>query len=174
MQTFTTNCKLVGDKIIAGVGLVTKTQHPCEFEFLFEGSRLYLFMFFVAVTALSGSKIYNCIGHKSMGAIFESQALQHFFSDTICQFLLGQSKIQIICMLFQLFELVYIKKYSEKVVVELRLSELCALKIEKPENDCFFEFSLCFGEFNLTWCIVHMIKFHEKITINGSMRISII
>ena len=75
--------------------------------------------------------------------------------------------MQRVCVHFQLSELVDITESGEEVVVKIQHSKFCVLKNEKPENDWFFVFNLCFGEFSFIRWVVHMIQLLEQFLING-------
>ena len=67
-----------------------------------------------------GEEICYSIGSESINTAIWTQPLpfrSHFRSYTIFQFFLGKSKVQQICLHFQLFELVYITESGEEVVL---------------------------------------------------------
>ena len=113
-----------------------------------------------------GEEICYNISSETIDTVIWLQPLpfhSHFRSDTILQFFLGKSWIQQIGVHFQLFEHVHITEFGEEVVVQLKHSQFCVLKIEGPNNDWLFVISLCFGEFCLhglffTWSFVHMMN----------------
>ena len=78
----------------------------------------------------------------------------HFMSEKIFQFLLGNSKIQRICVHFWLFQLVCVTGSSEKILVELQHSQFCVLKIEEPDKD---------------WC-VQLVLFSSSISYNELLK----
>ena len=117
-------------------------------------------MLFVFYTTCSGEKIGHSISSEISDTLTWLQPLPfsfHFRSYAIFQVFLGKSKIQRICVHFQLFEFAYNAESGEEVVLQLQQSHFCVLKNEEPDNDWFFVFNLYFDEFNFIQRIVHMI-----------------
>ena len=76
----------------------------------------------------------SSISSESVHTVIWSQHLpfrSHFRSCTNFQLFLGKSRIQRICVHFQLFELVFITESAEQVVIHLKHSQFCVLKNEK-------------------------------------------
>ena len=95
-------------------------------------------MLFVFYTTCSRDEICCSITSENIDTVILSQPLpfrSHVRSSTIFQFFLVKSKIQRICVHFQLFELVYITESGEVVVVQLQHSHFCVLKNEEADNE---------------------------------------
>ena len=160
VETFTAKLNFVRGDVIATVFLTTQTKHFRTSELFFEEDRLSLIWLFVYYTTSSGEEIRYSISIENVDTVVRSQSLpfnSHFRSYTVFQIFLGKSKIQRICVHFQLFELVYITESGEEVLVQLQFLHLCVMKNEEPDNDWLFVFNLCYGEFNFIQWIVHMI-----------------
>ena len=118
-------------------------------------------------TTCSGEKVCYSTFSETIDTVILSQLqpfLSHFRCDAIFQFFFRKSKIQRICVRFQLCELVYVREFGEKVVVKLQHSQFSVVKIEEPDNYGLFVFNLCFGEFNFIQRIVHMLWLLEQFT----------
>ena len=119
-------------------------------------------MLFVFHTTCSGEECCYSISNELIDTVNWSQPLplhSHFRSYRTFQFLLGEGKIQPVCVHFQLFELVHITASGEEVVVQLQHSQFSVLKNEELDNDWFFVFNLFFGEFKFIQWFVHKKSF---------------
>ena len=140
-------------------------------------SGLSLVMFLVIDTTRSGAEISDWVGIETIVAVVWLQAFLlcfHLWWDTIFQFPLSKSKVKRICKHFQFFELVYVTKFAEKVVMEFQRSKVCILNCKNAGNDWVFVFNRGFDEFNFILWVFQMIKFFEQFTVKTCMCVFVV
>ena len=117
-ETYIGTFKFNRANVIATVCPTTQIYYFRTSGFFFKESRLSLIKLLLFYTTGSGEYVCYSISSETIDTVIWLKPLpihSHFRSETIFQFFLGKSRLQRICVHFQLFELVNITEYGEKV-----------------------------------------------------------